>query len=96
MGMRTGHISKQGLASWWDIVLVGVELSLADDGPDSKEGCHFTFHMLSTKAFPRKSFRKPLPQGLHTKAFDELPHRQAPSGIVVIAFAFQLYEREGM
>ncbi|GBM98695.1 hypothetical protein AVEN_1770-1 [Araneus ventricosus] len=42
--------------------------------PDSKEGCHFTFHRLSAKAFPRKPFRKPLPQGLHRKAFYELPH----------------------
>ncbi|GBO19859.1 hypothetical protein AVEN_245971-1, partial [Araneus ventricosus] len=44
--------------------------------PDSKEGCHFTFHRLSAKAFPRKPFRKPLPKGLHRKAFYELPHRQ--------------------
>ncbi|GBN49534.1 hypothetical protein AVEN_269776-1 [Araneus ventricosus] len=41
-----------------------------------KEGCHFTFHRLSAKAFPRKPFKKPLPQGLHRKAFYELPHRQ--------------------
>ncbi|GBL73453.1 hypothetical protein AVEN_159455-1 [Araneus ventricosus] len=31
---------------------------------------------IAKKAFLRKSFRKPLPQGLHTKAFYELPHRQ--------------------
>ncbi|GBL88630.1 hypothetical protein AVEN_195627-1 [Araneus ventricosus] len=102
-----------------------------DHIPDSKEGCHFTFHRLSAKAIPRKPFRKPLPQGSHRKAFYELLHRQglydksekafphkpfwkqfrknrrrkafyeppapscvAPFGIVVIAFAFQLYERE--
>ncbi|GBM70056.1 hypothetical protein AVEN_124115-1 [Araneus ventricosus] len=37
-------------------------------------------------------FRKQLPQGLHRKAFCELPVPScaAPSGIVVIAFAFQL------
>ncbi|GBM10746.1 hypothetical protein AVEN_212058-1 [Araneus ventricosus] len=44
--------------------------------PDSKEGCHFTFHGLSAEAFPHQPFRKPLPQGLHRKAFYELPHRQ--------------------
>ncbi|GBN35082.1 hypothetical protein AVEN_60475-1 [Araneus ventricosus] len=32
--------------------------------PDSKEGCHFTLHRLSSQAFPRKPSRKSLPQGL--------------------------------
>ncbi|GBL79323.1 hypothetical protein AVEN_92528-1 [Araneus ventricosus] len=36
-----------------------------------RKGCHFTFHRLSAK-----TFRKPLPKGLHRKAFYELPHRQ--------------------
>ncbi|GBN36325.1 hypothetical protein AVEN_260677-1 [Araneus ventricosus] len=38
------------------------------------KGCHFTFHR---QAFPRKPFRKPMPQCLHRKAFHELPHRQS-------------------
>ncbi|GBM28236.1 hypothetical protein AVEN_181309-1 [Araneus ventricosus] len=55
--------------------------------PDSKEGCHFTFHRLSAKTFQRKPFRKPLPQGLRRKAFYEPPVQScvAPSGIVVSA-----------
>ncbi|GBL92250.1 hypothetical protein AVEN_35806-1 [Araneus ventricosus] len=51
------------------------------NAPDSKEGCHFTFHRLSAKAFPRKPFRKPLPQGLRRKAFYELPQRQVRKSI---------------
>ncbi|GBN46794.1 hypothetical protein AVEN_198952-1 [Araneus ventricosus] len=39
-------------------------------------GCHITFYRLSAKALTRKPFRKLLPQGLHRKAFYELPHRQ--------------------
>ncbi|GBN04359.1 hypothetical protein AVEN_214729-1 [Araneus ventricosus] len=39
---------------------------------DSKEGCGkvaISLFMLSAKAFPCITFRKPLPQGLHRKAF---------------------------
>ncbi|GBN67599.1 hypothetical protein AVEN_105653-1 [Araneus ventricosus] len=50
-----------------------------------RKGYNFTFHRLSAKAFP---------QGLHRKAFYEppVPSCVAPSGIVVTALAFKLYE----
>ncbi|GBN34479.1 hypothetical protein AVEN_64509-1 [Araneus ventricosus] len=41
-----------------------------------EEKLPFPFHRLSAKEFLHKPFRKPLPQGLHRKAFYEIPHRQ--------------------
>ncbi|GBL80233.1 hypothetical protein AVEN_29203-1 [Araneus ventricosus] len=48
----------------------------AETLPLSQIAKKVAFHTLSAKAFPRKPFRKPLPQGLHRKAFYELTHRQ--------------------
>ncbi|GBN59373.1 hypothetical protein AVEN_9309-1 [Araneus ventricosus] len=58
-----------------------------------QKGCHFTFHRLSSKAFPRKPFRKLLPQGLHRKAFYELPHRQGLNAESEKAFPRKLFRK---
>ncbi|GBM23179.1 hypothetical protein AVEN_147093-1 [Araneus ventricosus] len=50
-------------------------------------------HWLSAKAFPRKPFRKPLPQGLHRKAFYDLPHRQGLNDESAKAFPRKLFRK---
>ncbi|GBM84159.1 Alpha-1,3-mannosyl-glycoprotein 4-beta-N-acetylglucosaminyltransferase A [Araneus ventricosus] len=65
------------------------------------KGDNITFHFsppvlierLSAKAFPRKPFRKPLPQGLHRKAFYELPHRQGLNDESAKAFPRKLFRK---